>query len=668
MKVSNWNGRPEVTNAQLHSFKQGEVPSETHCPRGNGRSYGDASLQDIMIDCRKHKKTIELKEGILAVSSGFTVRDILNFCIPKGYILPVIPGTQHATVGGMIAADVHGKNHTSHGSIGRWIMSIDVQVTGGETHPSSLLPKNKPTVITCSPTENAQLFATTIGGMGLTGVILSAKFKLNPLDTVYFDQKVTRLPSLDAMIEALDQSTADYKTGWFDCFSMEHFLLLENTPQEDRFVPSDFQLRKPKITIPFKSLSFVQPSLMKIYNKQYVRQQLKPKKKVIIDDVLFPLDTIGNWNYLYGKKGFYQLQFSLPNEDIQEKIKMLLLEILESKFTPVLAVVKKHGNLESPGTLSFPKPGFSFAFDFVYAKGLIPFLHRINQSIANIGGRVYLVKDALLDAPSFEKMYPEALQLKEDLKQFNDGSIQSHLSNRLNLTSGMNPRFLIIGVNSDIARACIPHFENAGVDLLLGSHKPSELPKSRHEIIEIDVTDPEKAIATLNDIPLSGVLYAAGSLPENEEALFGAVANHTMAVNYTGAVRILGAIAQKCIDQQSGTIVGISSAGAVRGKTSNIVYGSAKGGFDHFLSGLRQYLHPKGVRVVTIRPGFVATKMTQGLKLPQRLTASPEQVAKTIVRHTLKGNRNIVYTKPIWRPISWIIKNIPEFIFKRKQL
>ncbi len=655
MKVSNWNGRPEVENAQLLPFEQGETASSVSCPRGNGRSYGDASLEQVMIDCSDHKKTLTLEDDLLTASAGFSVGDLLNFCLPKGYILPVIPGTQHATVGGMIAADVHGKNHTKNGSIGRWITRIEIQNKQGE-------------IIICSPHENKELFATTIGGLGLTGIIISATFKLNTLNTVFFDQKTTQFPSLEGLLDALDQSTAAYKTGWFDCFSMERFLLLENTPQKDESIPSDFTLRKPKIKIPFKSLPFVQPGLMKHYNKQYARKQLKPKKRVVIDDVLFPLDAISNWNYLYGKRGFYQLQFSLPKKGLQDNIKQLLLEIMASDFIPVLAVVKKHGELESPGTLSFLKPGFSFAFDFVYKKGVTEFLSILNKRIAEMGGRVYLVKDALLDAPSFEKMYPEASQFKAQLQQFNDGSIQSLLSKRLNLTNGMSQRFLIIGANSDIAQACIPHFEKAGISLLLGAHKPNELPESTHEVLEMDVTHPEQVIEDLKDIPLSGVLYAAGSLPENEAALFGDIADHTMAVNYTGAVRILGAIAQKFIEQKSGTIVGISSAGAVRGKTSNIVYGSAKGGFDHFLSGLRQYLYPKGVRVLTIRPGFVATKMTKDLTLPERLTATPEQVAATIVKHTLKGNRSIVYTKPIWRPISWIIRNIPEFIFKRKQL
>ncbi len=655
MKVSNWNGRPVVENATLIPFKKGQKTPENSCPRGNGRSYGDASLQQNIIDCTGNKQTLELNGDILTASAGFTLTDILNFCIPKGYILPVIPGTQHVTVGGMIAADVHGKNHESHGAIGSWIESIEIQLQQGE-------------VVTCSLTENEELFRMTIGGLGLTGTIISAKFKLNSLDTITFKQNVSKFPSLDGMIEALDQSTAPHKTGWFSFFQMDRFLLLENSPKKGGTIPSDFQLRKAKIKVPFKSLPFVQPALMKIYNKRYARNLLKSEKDIRIDDVLFPLDSISNWHYLYGSRGFYQLQFSFPKEGISEKMKTVISRILESKFVPVLAVVKKHGTQKSVGTLSFVQPGFSFAFDFVYKRGLIDFLRELNDEIADLGGRVYMVKDALMNATTFEKMYPEAPKFKARLSNYNDGSIQSLLSNRINLTTSMNQRFLIIGANSDIAQACIPYFEKGGAQLILGSHKPNVLQNGSHEVVEMDVTKPEDAIQKIESLQFDGVLYAAGSLLENEEALFGDIADQTMAVNYTGAVRILGAVAKKFIDQKKGTIVGISSAGAVRGKTSNIVYGSAKGGFDHFLAGLRQYLHPKGVRVVTIRPGFVATKMTEGLDLPAKLTATPDQVAKTIVKHALKGNRNIVYTKSIWRPISWIIRNIPEPIFKRRQL
>lgn len=232
----------------------------------------------------------------------------------------------------------------------------------------------------------------------------------------------------------------------------------------------------------------------------------------------------------------------------------------------------------------------------------------------------------------------------------------------------MKQRFLIVGANSDIAQACIPLFEEKGISLILAAHKPNEIQSDKHEVVALDVTETDAAIATIASLEFDAIIYAAGLLPDNETALFGPEANRVMAVNYTSAVRILGVVAERFKTQKSGVIVGISSVGAARGKSSNVVYGSAKSGFDHYLSGLRQYLHPHGIRVITIRPGFVATKMTAGVDLPKKLTASKEQVARTIVKHALQGKRNIVYVKPVWRLITSVINRIPEPLFKRKQL
>lgn len=229
-------------------------------------------------------------------------------------------------------------------------------------------------------------------------------------------------------------------------------------------------------------------------------------------------------------------------------------------------------------------------------------------------------------------------------------------------------RILIIGANSDIAQACIPHFEKKGVQLILAAHKPDQLSTSKHEVIHLDVTDIDSALKTLEELAFDHVIYAAGILPENEVSLTDKSGEKAILVNFSSAARILGVIAEHFKKAQSGTIVGISSIAAVRGKSSNIIYGSAKAGFDSFLSGLRQYLSPHKVRVVTIRPGFVATKMTAGMDLPKSLTASADAVAKVIVKNTLGGNRNIIYVKPIWRLIAFIIKNIPEFIFKKRTL
>lgn len=420
MKISNWNGRPTI-DASLHSFEEQFHDGITYTPRGNGRNYGDAGLNHHIVDMSGQRDVLELDETILHASAGMTLTDLLNFILPKGLLLPVIPGTQHVTVGGMIAADVHGKNHASHGAIGRWITSIELLLPDGTKHM-------------CSPTENEELFQTTIGGMGCTGLIISAKFKLIPLKSTQYQQKTRACENLQSLLEVLQNSTSEYAAGWFDCYTMGRYLCVEHNAVSGTS-SSDFQLQKPKVKIPFRSLPFVQPFVMKWYNKRHAKKTLKCDGKIVRpEDVFFPLDSISNSNYLYGKRGFYQLQFTLPPEEILPKAEQIMNAIQQSGFIPTLVVVKRHGDLDSPGILSYPTPGFSFAFDFRYQRGLEDFLRQMNRDVAAMDGRIYLVKDALLDIESFEKMYPEADDFRTSVRKFNDGRMASLLSKRLNLT------------------------------------------------------------------------------------------------------------------------------------------------------------------------------------------------------------------------------------------
>jgi short-subunit dehydrogenase len=232
----------------------------------------------------------------------------------------------------------------------------------------------------------------------------------------------------------------------------------------------------------------------------------------------------------------------------------------------------------------------------------------------------------------------------------------------------MKKQVLIIGANSEIGYSCAEEYLKQGCELILAAHKPEELAPLEAKVIQVDVTNQAEALETLAEIDCDIVLYAAGKMVENDQALFSEAGQLVRDVNYNGAVAILGHFAEKFAKKEAGVIVGISSVAADRGKSSNVVYGSAKAGFDSFLAGLRQYLHSFGVRVLTVRPGYVSTKMTAGLDLPKKLTATKEQVARKIVKHSLSGSRNIVYVLPIWRPIMWTLKQIPERIFKRKKL
>jgi len=658
MKVSNWNGNPSLKNPTIYQFNGKVETEEEFCVRGNGRSYGDVSLYPTMLSMLHCRKELILHGDILTVSSGYTLSEVLNYVVPKGYIVPVIPGTQHVTIGGMIAADVHGKNHQENGTIGCWIDSIDLLLTdGSEIH--------------CSRDENSNIFAATIGGIGLTGIILRAKIRLEKIRSTQFTQRVIQEESLMDLVKTLDTSTAKYKVGWFDFSKMSSFFLIETEEAIEEQDVTGFQLRKSKITIPIKTLPFVNEPLMNIYNKRFAKNMSRQNSKLVnigLDETFFPLDRIRNWNRLYGTRGFYQFQFSFALNGLESKLNEIVEIIQSSGHIPVLSVVKKHGDRESPGMLSYPHPGISIALDFINRKGVDIFLRELYGHIARLGGRIYLIKDALLDVDDFNKMYSNVNEFKEIVGSVNDGRITSLMAKRLNLNGRMKKQVLIIGANSDIGFSCAEEFLKNGCELILAAHKPEELAPIDAKVIHVDVTNQAAALETLANIDCDIVLYAAGKMVENEQALFSEAGQLVLDVNYNGAVAILGHFAEKFARKKSGVIVGISSVAADRGKSSNVVYGSSKAGFDSFLAGLRQYLHSFGVRVLTIRPGYVNTKMTAGLDLPKKLTASKEQVARKIVKHSLSGSRNIVYVSTIWRPIMWTLKQIPERIFKRKKL
>lgn len=225
-------------------------------------------------------------------------------------------------------------------------------------------------------------------------------------------------------------------------------------------------------------------------------------------------------------------------------------------------------------------------------------------------------------------------------------------------------KVIIIGANSEIGLACAEEFYKRNIEVVLAAHKTSEIQDKRFKTIQFNVI--EDSFDKL-DHDVDAVLYSAGTFTNNEEALKKSVPYEDFKVNFKAPTGILSKYAIVFKERGYGTIAGITSVAAVRGKASTVYYGASKAGFDSFLAGLRSFYFPS-VKVLTFRLGYVNTKMTKELNLPGFLTASKEKVAKSIVNHILKGRRNIVYAKSIWRPIAFIIKNIPEGIFKRLKL
>ena len=232
----------------------------------------------------------------------------------------------------------------------------------------------------------------------------------------------------------------------------------------------------------------------------------------------------------------------------------------------------------------------------------------------------------------------------------------------------MKKRVLIIGANSDIALSAGRLYLDRGHQVLFAAHKPDSLPDWAQPRLKVDMENTEEAIEILKEVVCDILMYSAGKLASNEACSDPVVATAVLKVNFSSPSVILPLFAAKMKARGNGVIVGISSVAGDRGKASHYLYGASKAGFDYLLAGLRQELHDSSVRVLTIRPGYVHTKMIAGVKTSAFLTSTKEKVAEKIVRNSLQGSRNIIYVKAIWRPIMWILRHIPEALFKRKKL
>lgn len=647
-KLSGWNNRP-VVKAKVETYN---AENDLHGKgiRGNGRSYGDACLNDRLISMLHHRETCFIENGELTISSGFLLKEVMEICVRNGWFFPVIPGTQFVTVGGMVAADVHGKNHPLNGTIGRWIKSMVVQLPSGET-------------VSCSAEENSELFRSTIGGMGLTGIIREVCFQLEPLKGTELEQQATAFTTFNELLDALDRSKSEFAVGWIDFLNPGSFLLLEaGFAVGKTSAQPGFQLPKPGINVPKTGINFVYPFLMKIYNRRYKRAMLK-NKTASVSEYFFPLDKIGNWNRLYGRKGFVQYQFVLPKANAAEQFDQIFQRIAAHCCKPLLSVLKRHGDLDSPGVISFPMEGYSLALDFRFQPELTAMIAELDELVTNFGGRIYLAKDHLLSAVHFKRMYPQAGELEALINKINPATLTTLLGKRLNLVPHMKQQIVIIGANSDVGLECAQRYRNLGYDVVLAGHKPDELPADGFRIIPLDLLQLD--VSTLADLNPEIVLFTAGRLGDNDRTVSGEELDEVIAVNFTAQAKIAAFFAQRFKQRGHGTLVGVSSVAALRGKASTVGYGAAKAGFDTYFSGLRNYLYPHGVRVLMIRPGYIASKMTAHMTLPAKLTASPAQVADVIVRHSLNGKRSIVYVKALWRPVMFIIRHIPEQLFKK---
>lgn len=402
-KVTNWGNFPIVEKEMRSedSFKKIKEFVLNHnevIARGNGRCYGDASLGENIFSTRKLNKFISFDRlnGIIECESGVLLSEVLEISVPQGYFLYVTPGTKFISIGGAIASDVHGKNHHAEGCFSEYVTEFKLMTENGD-------------LIICSREENSEKFWATIGGMGLTGIILSAKFKLKNIETAYIRQESIKAENLDEIFRLFEESENwTYTVAWIDCLQKgknigrsilmrgEHAMRHEMAGNDTK---NPLVLKKKfSPTVPFYFPNFVLNSLtVKIFNFLYYKKQAKKELKNFTDyeTFFYPLDAINDWNKIYGKSGFIQYQMVIPKETGKDGMKKILETIANSGNGSFLAVLKLFGKNNPDAYNSFPTEGYTLALDFKVNSKLKKLVDQLDQIVQELGGRIYLTKDSM---------------------------------------------------------------------------------------------------------------------------------------------------------------------------------------------------------------------------------------------------------------------------------
>lgn len=424
VKIQSW-GRLNSPPQFLHTLDRDVQQLTLNLPIlafGNGRSYGDVCLnpEGNLLKTTQLDRFIAFNpaDGTLTCEAGVLLKTIHDCFIPEGWMLPVTPGTQLITVGGAIANDIHGKNHHQWGTFGSHVKSFKILRTNQE-------------ILNCSASENTPLFHATIGGLGLTGVILEATLQLRNILSPWFLTESIPYYSLEEFFNLADTSARrwEHTVSWLDCCSGTNlkgiFLRANPIPYEKN--PPKFNMRKMPFTPP---VSLINQYSLKAFNHLYfyIKKNKKNPQIQYYEPFFYPLDSIHDWNKIYGPKGFYQYQVVIPQKNSYPAILELLKVISKHQQGSFLAVLKTFGHKTSPGMLSFPMEGTTLALDFpnLGAKTLKLF-NLLDNIVKEAHGRIYPAKDARMPKALFEAGYPNYLEFIK----YRDPGIRSSLSQRL---------------------------------------------------------------------------------------------------------------------------------------------------------------------------------------------------------------------------------------------
>jgi FAD/FMN-containing dehydrogenase len=382
----------------------------TTLPFGNGRSYGDSCLaasgQVVQTLALDRLIAVDWETGVLRAEPGVTLEQILEVAIPRGWMLPVTPGTKYATLGGAIANDVHGKNHHVRGTFGRHVRRF-------------MLVRSDGTQMECAPDQHADFFSATIGGLGLTGLIVWAEIQLMPVQSSMIDVRSIRFANLDeffTLSEELDP-LHEYSVAWVDCQSRgsalgRGILMVGDHAPDGGLEVAASKKRSVPFTLP---VPIFNRATLRVGNELYYRRQKETevRTRTGYDAYFYPLDSVLHWNRIYGRAGFQQYQCVVPAAVSRDAIRAILDAIAKSGGGSFLAVLKRCGAIRSPGLMSFPLEGASLALDFPQRDALNARLFaQLDTIVREAGGRIYPAKDAHMSGADFRGAYPQWQELE----------------------------------------------------------------------------------------------------------------------------------------------------------------------------------------------------------------------------------------------------------------
>ncbi len=373
--------------------------TDTILPRGLGRSYGDSALAPHLLDLRSLDRLLAFdpETGEITCEAGVSLYELQRFLVPRGWFLPVVPGTRFVTVGGAIASDIHGKNHHVHGTFGAHVREMEMLLGNGER-------------VAVSRETHGDLFDATCGGMGLTGVILSARIALMPIRSSEIVETTYKARNLAHVLELFEQHPdPTYSVAWIDCVAsgdrLGRSVLMLGEHADDGPLVAPV---KPPIPVPVDfPPQLMNRATMGAFNTLYYAKEragVHTRRKAF-ETYFHPLDMVADWNRLYGKAGFLQYQFVIPTTSGREGLTQILSRITRSGKASFLAVLKVFGP-ENRHLISFPTSGYTLALDFKVEPDVFGLLDDLDRMVLEQGGRIYLTKDARMSPETFRAGYP----------------------------------------------------------------------------------------------------------------------------------------------------------------------------------------------------------------------------------------------------------------------